>query len=143
MFSDFELEYYEIPEEENLLLFSKGNNKKKLLVATPTEITGEMHALLRKILLAINYDLDEDCLLLTGAQGKFYPLISLPEESSPSHAFLFGVSPMVFGLQIPSTAYRPVKIANCTLVLADPLDKLMTDATAKQHLWAILKEEFK
>ena len=139
---DFEFDYYEIPATQDLLLSAKGNNKKKVLVLTESHLDGPQHSLLKKILSAVDHDLDEDCLLKTLEPGYQYPLRDHLESGEVQKVLAFGISPESLGTQLSPSLYRLIQIEETRLVFASPLARIAENKEEKQALWAQMKHLF-
>jgi DNA polymerase III psi subunit len=140
---DFEWNYYEIPPQKDLLLSRKGNNKKKLLVLTPTNLSGTEHSLLRNILQAIGYDLEDDCLHCMLEPGFRYPLGNTAEQDDFKTCLAFGLAPEDLGLQIQPLPYRFFRLGGISICFSTGFSELQTNKKEKQALWSALKDYFK
>lgn len=140
---DFEWDYYEIPLQKDLLLSSIGNNKKKLLVLTTTNLGGTEHSLLKNILQAIGHDLEDDCLLCMLEPGFRYPLQNAMEKEGFQTCLVFGPTPSELGLQIQPMRYRFFQLAGISICFSAALAVLQVHKNEKQALWSALKDYFK
>ncbi|NND31751.1 MAG: hypothetical protein HKN76_04110 [Saprospiraceae bacterium] len=97
--------------------------------------------LLRKILKAIEIDLDQDTFqILSGSGNSFYLSDMLPSSSNdPKIIFSFGVSPQDLGMEIKLTHNRPFKLIGHRFLFSHSLKDINSDSEKKRELWKAIQ----
>jgi hypothetical protein len=119
------------PQKQDLL-------KKVLIVLKKTDNDVLNMQLLSKIMAALKFSLEEDCLMyeveedchLSGLMKKYEKII------------IFGLDPSALGLNMPLQYYKINKLEQCTLLFAHPLGELKIDDKKKSTLWKSLQIMF-
>ena len=133
---------FAVPEADQALKNSRGDNKKALLVVFEEE-DGKAHlAFLEKILKAVHFDLEQDALLLALNPETAPSFTTLSKRETVTHALLFGVEPTAMGLYFNYQLYQPLKHRTTHFLFSDSLADLDADTSKKGALWAALKSLF-
>ena len=116
-----------------------GNNARRMMVLL-RETDFKSHGdLLRKILGAVKYDLDQDAYVyqMTEAAKVVWRDVTSPVD----HLLLFGIAPAEVGLSITSKR-RLIVLEEVTIIRAPSLEVISANTDEKRKLWEILKHTF-
>ncbi len=97
---------------------------------------------LKKVLAAIQLDLDKDACLITVAAGDVLSISSLYEGAKPEKTLVFGLKPTDIGINIQLKTYIPTTYYGSSWLFSDDLSALESDKQKKGLLWAALKAMF-
>ena len=121
-----------------------GNNRKGLLViCNSIDKTDENSVLLSKILSAVQYNVEEDCHLITLPKNSSISILNFIKKNNIKHLIIFGISPISLGFSMNMIAYKPLKINNTRMIFAHGLTKIDKNQEFKRALWNSLKTMFK
>lgn len=128
------------PEPESILEDTQGENHKKVLVVCQdTEANPELLGLLKKILGAVQLDIDKDITLLRAKKGTSYSFIGARTKIAFERMLVFGLPPTQLGLNIQTQTYAIITIENCQLLFSDALTLIASDKRLKAALWSNLQ----
>ncbi len=132
------------PQPESFLEDAVGNNQKKVLVICqdPKQQT-ELLDFLKKILGAIDLDIDNDISLLKAKKGSLYSFIGARNKIAFDKMLVFGLPAADLGLNIKAQPYKIINIENCQLLFSDGLAAITSDKKLKGALWSSLQLLFK
>lgn len=138
-----ESEIFNIEEtaiEEDML--SGDGSKHMLLIARKDDLEGAGGLpLLTKIIKAIQYDIDTDCLLLSlPARATMYNVASLIEEQQISDVVTFGVNPKDLGMNIHAKLYQPMIFEQYRFLLSHKVTEMDGNRDFKMRLWKCLQQ---
>ncbi len=123
-----------------------GQGKQKTLVMLPAgQFDSTTHkALLQKILLSVQVDMEEDVMVLALSSKIPFSLIHLAEKEKFEKIIVFGVPLSQVGLHRQILKYQIVHINQIELIYSDGFLELENDPSRKLKLalWNSLKELF-
>lgn len=119
-----------------------GKNQKGLLIVLMREPQPGLLAFLEKVLMAVQYDLEEDALtvFLTGDQR--FSFSQLAKNNGIQKALFFGLPPVRAGLNLNPRLYSPLTLGNQMLLFSDELPAIEQDKNLKKQLWEALQLMF-
>lgn len=125
---------------ENFLASCKGLNEKLIFVGIQQE-TDETARLyfLKKILSAVQVDLQKDTLFYPFTASDSGSFIQLLRKKGVEKCLLFGLAPARLGLGISAKMNEPFHFYGCRFLFAEKLSVIENDVAKKQQLWAGLK----
>lgn len=134
---------YPILEVSEVLKLAEGKCNKQLLIVYKIDDQKEENLnLLANILKAIQFDLQEDVLLIGITNNQSFKLIDLRKQKDINTVLLFGVSATQLGLNWQFPAYTFIQQMDCQFLISHPLNDIATQKTYKMHLWQSLKVHF-
>lgn len=134
---------YPLLEASEVLQLAEGKCKKQLLIVYKTDDKKEENlTLLSNILKAIQFDLQEDALLIGITNNQYFKLIDLRKQKEINTVLLFGVSATQLGLNWQLPAYTFIQQMDCQFLISHSLNDIATQKTYKMHLWQSLKAHF-
>lgn len=139
-FYDFQI--FVTSEADDLPEMSGQNHKKLLLVVEREDYTDETKTLLTKIIQAVGFDLAEDALLLQLDSDR---AISIPQVRSLHEIdslICFGMPLSRLGIHLQIPTYQITASALGQLLLADSLQHITQQKSAKAALWKALQAMF-
>jgi len=140
-FLDFTI--FPLISPQELLKTAKGENKKGLVIVYLAEDEESEHlTLLRNILNAIKYDLDQDALLLSLTAKSRLRFIDMLKEVTAKEVIVFGIQPKQLGLNWQCKAYEFLKHDTQHYLFSHPLSEIQNDKQKKGALWQALKGMF-
>lgn len=140
-FYDFTI--FSIIEPSEVLKSIKGTNEKGLFILLNTENDAEQHLeLLKKILGAIQYQLDQDAALYLCTNKDAFKLIDLSKKLNIQQVLSFGISPKNLGIHQHFELYQPKKINEITFLFGHQLNDIANQTTYKGALWDALQTMF-
>jgi len=122
---------------------SSGSNQKKLLIVCQEEEDHNANInLLEKILEAVNYKLDTDCLLVCLGANEGLNFSALQQTSEFKNVLIFGSIARKLGLNFEFEWYYPLHHQDVRFLFANSLSVIAQDRKHKGALWTALKEMF-
>jgi DNA polymerase III psi subunit len=112
-----------------------------LLVARQSDIDGAGgYTLLSKILAAIKYDIDADCLLVALPDGNdVYALAPLLRAHQITDVIAFGVNPKHLNMHIMARLYSPMQFEDYVFLLSHKVTEMDGNRDFKMKLWKQLQ----
>ncbi len=118
----------------------RGGNRCLFFLAIEAEEDHEARlAFLKKILAALQLDLDADtayCVLAPGERGSYFQIL---KKRGAEKMVAFGLPPAQFGLGFEARPYEPLDFYGCRFLFSEKLSLVEGDQARKQRLWAALK----
>ncbi len=105
------------------------------------ELPTEEHALLSKILTAVQIDIQQ-VILLNIHHTSLTTFSYIQRALQPNHLICFGIHHHHIGLNIAINAYQLRYFLNCKILLANSLDQISKDNRQKRMLWTSLQKMF-
>ena len=136
---DFEI----FSKEDNLISNCVGHNRKGLLVTVAGGEDPELKNFLEKILLAVNFSMDEDALTLWLTPPRPFCFTELARPAGIQRAIFFGIQPAQAGLNLNVRLYTPVTYGKNSFLFCDNLAQIHQNPALKRPLWEALKEMFR
>lgn len=125
-------------------LKTHGDNQKKMLILLNENDTASSDCmdLLRKIMSAIKYNLDTDCLLITAVEDSKITLSSLVAQHEVQHVLAFGFLPAKLGFYANTKKYAFTTLNDAQYLFGDSLNQMATQQQLKAALWDALRMKF-
>ena len=140
-FYDFTI--FSINEPSEVLKSVKGSNNKGLFILLNTENDAEQHLdLLKKILGAIQYQLDQDAALYLCTPKEAFKLIDLSKKMNIQYVISFGISPKNLGVNQYFELYKAKQVGEMNMLFAHNLNDIATQTKLKGALWGALQGIF-
>ncbi len=140
-FLDFTI--FPLISPHDLLNSAKGENKKGLIIIYLAEDDETEHlTLLQNILKAIQYDLNQDALLLSLTAKSRLRFIDILKDVTAKDIIVFGIQAKQLGLNWQHKAYQLVQFDNKRYLFGHPLSEIQHDKQKKGALWQALKGMF-
>ena len=144
--SFFDFKLFQVPSAQSAAL-SEAAGKAQLIVLAhlPDPYQEELRSFLKKVLAAIELDLDQDTLFITIALGEKFPLSQLIKEKTGGAMLIFGLPPADLGIHFQLAPYQIINHQGQAYLLADELMSIYEERQAggKQKsalLWKGLKQ---
>jgi hypothetical protein len=127
---------YNIPENN---IKETPSSPKWLWIITPHALSVPQEDLLKKIVIALKADFENDVFMQMIPEGTKFSLGS-STDSSPSLVVSFGVTPSSLGLwiDIPNKGIRFLE--NMTFILSPSLQELEQSPVSKKQLWSFMQD---
>ncbi len=140
---DLDLAFISVPEQDLQEINVSGSNQKKLLIVCEEEEDQAANInLLQKILEAVKFNLEQDCLFVSLKQNQGINFAALHKKESFKNVLIFGPISRKLGLNFEYEWYYPVQHNGCQYLFANRLSVIANDRTHKGALWGALKEVF-
>ena len=125
---------------ENFLATCRGSNEKLIFVGIQLETDEEARLFfLKKILSAVQIDLQKDALFASFGDPDSGSFIQLLRKKGVEKCLLFGLEPARLGLGISVRLNESFVFYGCRFLFAEKLSAIENDVAKKQQLWAALK----
>lgn len=145
--SFFDTNIYQIPENEFIIDYIKGLNKKQYLIIfnCSSEEEKDLIPYLQKILSAISVQLEEDTLYLNLPDEKKISISHLIKINPVNKILIFGIKPEVLSLNIQVPTYTVFPFLEKKWLWSDSLleiflEKKVTNRPKAGALWTALNE---
>jgi hypothetical protein len=120
-----------------------GQNKKSTLILCQDLEDPSLSDFLKKIMQAVNYNLEEDTNIWDLTKHGIPHWAELSKVADYKKVVLFGVTPEKMGLQLQIPLYKNTAWKNFTFLVSDDLRSIYDDKLKKQYLWRELQLLFK
>lgn len=125
---------------ENFLANCRGSNERLIFVGIQTENEEAARLFfLKKILSAIQVDLQKDALFTSFAAGETGSFMQLLRKKGIEKCLLFGLRPDRLGLGISVKLNEPFVFYGCRFLFTERLSVIENDEAQKKQLWSALK----
>ncbi|MCH2044687.1 MAG: hypothetical protein MK212_11265 [Saprospiraceae bacterium] len=133
-----------IPSSQKPSYTILGKNKKQLLLLVNSNITEKQIEFLKKILAAINYDIQIDVALVKSDEIDRLQFEHLQKELQAKQILFFITLPkqLINHLTQNHVKYKAVSYQGKTLIFADPLQQIAENQQLKKQLWIVLQNVF-
>jgi len=128
-------------EPEEVMTQCIGQNQKNIFLLYHQSDNGQL-PFLKKILSAVQLDLDKDVLALEASHLTTFRITDIGKEQSLSKVIVFGFPPAHIGLQLQLTKYQAYNIGGYSYLFADSLQEIAGNKNLKGLLWNGLQEMF-
>ena len=119
-----------------------GNNSKGILVICQNFNNSEISDFLKKILAAVNTDIDVDCALLDIKYDTEITWSELMRSKKQEKVLLFGIEPAQLGLNLKLVKYQLLNWNGMKILYSDSLEHVLADKNKKGFLWRELQLMF-
>lgn len=141
----FAFKKYAVLDEAQIAKNCSGGNAKSVLVVL--EAGGDAASsgdFLKKILAAVNLEVERDVCLCAVPLGATLPLSSLIRGGQMAKVLVFGLTPASLGINFSLPLYSPVQMGDHVFLLAHGLQTLAQaeHKVFKAQLWQCLKQMF-
>lgn len=135
--------HYKLPPDQPMTKLGDQQRDIWITISKQESENDQLQELLLKILLAVRIKVNEQtCRWVTSEEG-FRLSLHLADQKEASRVILvFGNSPRSLGLNLRHLLYRPVSLANNTLLFAHSLAEIQHSKDFKRSLWESLKNIF-
>ena len=134
---------YPLLEVSEVLQLAEGECKQSILIVYKKDDQKEENLrLLSNILKAIQFDLQEDVLLIGITNNQSFKLIDLRKQKDINTVLLFGVSATQLGLNWQLAYYTFIEQMDCQFLISHSLNDIASQKTYKMLLWQSLKAHF-
>lgn len=115
--------------------------KRMVLIARQSDIDGAGgYSLLSKILAAIKYDIDQDCLLIALPDGNdVYALAPVLRAHEITDVIAFGVNPKHLNMHVIARLYSPMQFEDYVFLLSHKVTEMDGNRDFKMKLWKNLQ----
>jgi hypothetical protein len=139
----FDLEVYNSADQNIPKNWISGQNEKGILiVCSLKDKTDENLTLLTKILAAIHFQLDTDCLSLWIPKGDSIGIQGIIKEKKINRVVCFGLEPSTLGLSMVKVVYVPLNLQKIDFLFSHSLEQIKKNRELKKVLWGALKNMF-
>ena len=133
---------YCLPEGDSGFSAIHKSNLRHTLIVLEAKDGSESEAFLAKIFEAVNIDLTNDVLLLSGTLQSKISFASLIANNQIKNVLSFGIDPKQLGIHFYLDKYQIVEHQQVHFLLADALAAIQQDRNLKSQLWSSLKNMF-
>ena len=120
----------------------KSEQKQILVLYQDDKDQQELLDLLKKILIAIQLDIDKDIILVRSKKEDLYSFIRMRTKIEIKQILVFGLNAKQLGLNIQAELYQILSFEACQFLFVDALSKIATDQKLKGALWTCLQSMF-
>lgn len=123
--------------------FSSGGFAKQVfIVSKAPAVPGAHHDFLKKILAAVQINLEKDTLFAEIPVGEPLSLLPACKQKQAGHILVFGLAPEQLGVAAEIPLYQPRQFYGLYLLFADSLAELEPDRVKKGQLWQAMQHMF-
>ncbi len=132
-------------EQADLWRNATGSNAKGLLILSAEDeaLSDDLLNFLKKVLEAVNMQLEDDALFLFTTPGKHFSSTQIRREKDIRVLLSFGLPANHIGLHWSVRLYEPVEQNGCRFLFAERLSQIQNNREKKLKLWKALQEIFK
>ncbi len=121
---------------------STGNNSKGILIICQNFNNSEISDFLKKILAAVNTDLESDCALYDINPDTQIAWSEIIRSKKQEKVIFFGIEPAQLGLHLKLVKYQLLDWNGMKLLFSDSLEQILADKNKKGFLWRELQLMF-
>ncbi len=139
----FDFSIFPLLEPKNAQERIVGRNHQKLMVVYTIESDpNEDLSFLKKVLSAVNIDLEKQVQLLGLTNLERLSCSNIPSFQSVEKLIVFGKSPLDLGIRVNANPYQSINLDNRVFLFSESLAKVAADKGKKGLLWNALKLVF-